>query len=150
MKGAEYALAITMTVVLAAPGRVHGEESKYDEFGRRPAGPESDLFLPDPMLDWRWPAPEPGQATAKPEMLDSDEESLDPLHEDEADDDTAVPGAARTAPAQDEELPPSVEELLRRGPAGEGVVVPAPLPPAQYPDEDQERRAPLSGDPAED
>ncbi|MBI5506728.1 MAG: hypothetical protein HY899_18215 [Deltaproteobacteria bacterium] len=150
MKGAEYALAIAMIAMLAAPGVGRGEESNYDEFGRRPAVPESDLSLPDPMLDSRWPPPAPGEATAKPETLDSDEERLDPLHEDQADDDTAVPGAARRAPAQPEELPASVEELLRRGPAGEGVVVPAPLPPAQYPDEDQDRSAPGSADPAED
>lgn len=148
------ATVLTLTIVLAADvvaraderGRVVqvDDDAQYDEFGRRPPQPRNELALPDPVLDPDWPMPEPGAPASKPELLDRDEERLDPLHEDKPQDEMDLPPSAAGQP---DELPPSADELLRRGPAGEGQAAPL-LQQEQQDEEDRDDRSPGdSGEP---
>ncbi len=132
MNAASLSFALALAVVLVASTGARGEQPKYDEFGRRPPQGDSGLSIPDPMLDSRWPMPEPGASGSKAETIDSDEERLDPLHEEKSGD--------YAPPVKSDDDYPSVEELLRRGPATEGVVAPAPLPPTQEQQMDGARR----------
>jgi len=144
-QAARLAFAVAMMAAAAAPAMAAGAEAQYDEFGRRPSQSPSELSLPDPVLDYRWPMPEPGGRASQPELLDSDEAKLDPLHEDVPDNDVPPAPVAPGAPALPDELPESVEELLRRGPAPEVVV-----PLMQGREGDQSRGAIAGGDPAEE
>lgn len=131
-------LALSVMVAAALPGAVRSEEPSYDEFGRRPPQGQSDLPLPDSVLDSRWQMPAPGSPASRPETLDDDEERLDPLHDDTSADEEAGDAEDRVLPPVEDEMPASVEELLRRGPAGDGA--PAPESPAPQDDDRGEIR----------
>lgn len=61
MTGRKSTLVLTLGLVLAS-GSLAGAEPErvYDDNGLVPGGPETDLFLEDPMLDPAWLLPEPG------------------------------------------------------------------------------------------
>lgn len=139
--GRFFGLGVALTVVLAVPLAARADdEAQYDQYGRRPPQPNNELSLPDPVLDPSWPMPEPGGPKSKPELLDRDEDRLDPLHEEAPKDEEPPIVTGRDA------LPMTAEELLRRGPAGDQQV-PSLLDP---PDGEDDRGADDTGDPAKE
>lgn len=86
---ASIVLPLAMIACIALAPRVMAASSdaadppRRDEFGVVPEDPEdSELSLPDPVLDRNWPMPVPGAPGAKPQRIAPDEAEIDPFAEE--------------------------------------------------------------------
>ncbi|HEY2774549.1 MAG TPA: hypothetical protein VGK20_10940 [Candidatus Binatia bacterium] len=124
----------------------------HDQYGVIPGGAvDSDLVLPDPVLDRNWDPPKPGEPGSEPAKLTKDEDELDPF-KDSAAPPPPVDGAAGDDPASltPEQLQARLDAMQNHGAAqpsaaGQGIhqdVVDPPSPDAGL------ERSPLDEDDA--
>lgn len=77
-------VCLALPLAAAAASTDTHDPPRRDEFGVIPEdGLDSDLSLPDPVLDRTWPMPTPGAPDLHPPKLAPDEEIIDPFADDE-------------------------------------------------------------------